>query len=311
VLPISRYYPLEDLDLTEITLGVTVHRVGTSNHNMGTKIIIKARINRGGAASTRTSTPSRSTLPIALPDPDPEEDVVESEDEEGEISESQLDQSQLGDDGERSAGDGLSEVASGEANDIDDGEDAEEGAEEGGPMASRGKGKQRGRGRGLGMGMGSGTGTSTPRGMRGRPRGTGRPRGRGRSSKLGPLTIRLPGRPDEEGHGDKETPDGGKAAAPVEVEEKEEKEAPMGGGKPFRRIQGKVYVIENDEFTTEDDPKGDTKIDIHGNLLGGEVDHVLSCDCPISLNCSPRPAVQSIYFHASKSTSPAPVHACH
>lgn len=43
----------------------------------------------------------------------------------------------------------------------------------------------------------------------------------------------------------------------------------MGGGKPFRVIQGKVYVIEGDEFVTVDDPKGDTKIDKNGNLLGG------------------------------------------
>jgi chromatin structure-remodeling complex protein RSC7 len=43
----------------------------------------------------------------------------------------------------------------------------------------------------------------------------------------------------------------------------------MGGGKPFRVVQGKVYVIEGDEFVTEDDPKGDTKIDKNGNLLGG------------------------------------------
>jgi hypothetical protein len=43
----------------------------------------------------------------------------------------------------------------------------------------------------------------------------------------------------------------------------------MGGGKPFRVIQGKVYVIEGDEFVTEDDPTGDTKIDKNGNLLGG------------------------------------------
>jgi chromatin structure-remodeling complex protein RSC7 len=43
----------------------------------------------------------------------------------------------------------------------------------------------------------------------------------------------------------------------------------MGGGKPFRVVQGKVYVIEGDEFVTEDDAKGDTKIDKNGNLLGG------------------------------------------
>jgi chromatin structure-remodeling complex protein RSC7 len=44
---------------------------------------------------------------------------------------------------------------------------------------------------------------------------------------------------------------------------------PIGGGKPFRRINGKVYVIEGDEFITEEDPKGNTKIDAAGRLLGG------------------------------------------
>jgi chromatin structure-remodeling complex protein RSC7 len=43
----------------------------------------------------------------------------------------------------------------------------------------------------------------------------------------------------------------------------------MGGGKPFSIVQGKVYVIEGDEFVTEDDAKGDTKMDRNGNLLGG------------------------------------------
>jgi chromatin structure-remodeling complex protein RSC7 len=50
----------------------------------------------------------------------------------------------------------------------------------------------------------------------------------------------------------------------------------MGGGKPFRVIQGKVYVIEGDELVTEDDPKGDTKIDKNGNLLGGAFCQFLS-----------------------------------
>ncbi|KAI0657495.1 chromatin remodelling complex Rsc7/Swp82 subunit-domain-containing protein [Cubamyces menziesii] len=43
----------------------------------------------------------------------------------------------------------------------------------------------------------------------------------------------------------------------------------MGGGKPFKRILGKIYIMEGDEYVTDDDPKGDTKIDINGNLLGG------------------------------------------
>ncbi|KAI0316955.1 chromatin remodelling complex Rsc7/Swp82 subunit-domain-containing protein [Amylostereum chailletii] len=43
----------------------------------------------------------------------------------------------------------------------------------------------------------------------------------------------------------------------------------MGGGKPFVTVQGKVYVLDLDELVTEDDPKGDTKIDKNGNLLDG------------------------------------------
>ena len=43
---------------------------------------------------------------------------------------------------------------------------------------------------------------------------------------------------------------------------------PIGGGRPFRKINGKVYVIEGDEFVTEEDPKGNTKIDAAGRLLG-------------------------------------------
>ena len=45
----------------------------------------------------------------------------------------------------------------------------------------------------------------------------------------------------------------------------------MGGGKPFKRIQGKIYVLDGDEYVIEDDPKGETKIDANGNLLGGKL----------------------------------------
>ena len=55
-----------------------------------------------------------------------------------------------------------------------------------------------------------------------------------------------------------------------ELAEGEEMEGDEAGGKPFRTIQGKVYIIDGDEYITDDDPKGDTKIDINGNLLGGE-----------------------------------------
>lgn len=51
-------------------------------------------------------------------------------------------------------------------------------------------------------------------------------------------------------------------------EEGSEGGGPIGGGKPFRRINGKVHVIEGDEFVTEEDPKGNTKIDAAGRLLG-------------------------------------------
>ncbi|KAF8579967.1 hypothetical protein K439DRAFT_1358324 [Ramaria rubella] len=42
----------------------------------------------------------------------------------------------------------------------------------------------------------------------------------------------------------------------------------MGGGKPFRKVGNTVYVLENDELVTEDDPKGDQKIDKDGFLQG-------------------------------------------
>lgn len=45
----------------------------------------------------------------------------------------------------------------------------------------------------------------------------------------------------------------------------------IGGGKPFRKVGGQVYVLENDELVTEDDPKGDQKIDKDGVLQGGEI----------------------------------------
>jgi hypothetical protein len=52
----------------------------------------------------------------------------------------------------------------------------------------------------------------------------------------------------------------------------------MGGGKPFRKIAGQVYVLENDELLTEDDPKGDQKIDKDGVLQGGEVGYSQSAE---------------------------------
>ncbi|KAG6380160.1 chromatin remodelling complex Rsc7/Swp82 subunit-domain-containing protein [Boletus reticuloceps] len=41
------------------------------------------------------------------------------------------------------------------------------------------------------------------------------------------------------------------------------------GGRAWRRVGDKVCYIEGDEFVTEPDDKGDQKMDIDGNLLGG------------------------------------------
>lgn len=127
----------------------------------------------------------------------------------------------------------------------------------------------KGRGRPRGRGRGSATATPT------RARGRGRGRGRGRAKAAGGLTIKLPRRGEEEG----EAEDANAEAEEPESKESEVKEGtpmeaeveegPIGGGKPFRRINGKVYVIDGDEFVTEDDPKGDEKIDKWGTLLGG------------------------------------------
>ncbi|KAF7366713.1 hypothetical protein MSAN_00929400 [Mycena sanguinolenta] len=139
-------------------------------------------------------------------------------------------------------------------------------SEEGGApiVVKRGRGRPRGRGKSQPT-----SGTSTPRG-RGRPRGSRAAkvaRGVGRPiAEGGGLTIHLPRRPKEDEEEEEAAEDAG-----TEGEAVEEKEvvAPLGGGKPFRKIQGKVYVIEGDEFVTDDDPKGDEKIDKWGNLLGG------------------------------------------
>ncbi|KAG6811923.1 hypothetical protein H0H92_005254 [Tricholoma furcatifolium] len=142
---------------------------------------------------------------------------------------------------------------------VDSPADPQTGDEEG--ATSRvGTPKPRGRPRGRGRG-GASTGTTR---ARGRGRGRGRPRGRGG------LTIRLPRRGDEEGDGEEGEGEGGDSEAGDEAEVDDvPKEEPLGGGKPFRKIQGKVYIIDGDEFITDEDPKGNEKIDPSGVLLGG------------------------------------------
>lgn len=53
----------------------------------------------------------------------------------------------------------------------------------------------------------------------------------------------------------------------------------MGGGKPFRKVGGQVYILDNDELVTEDDPKGDQKIDKDGVLQGGEAGCITLLAC--------------------------------
>lgn len=169
----------------------------------------------------------------------------------------------------------------------------------------RPRGRPRGRGRGALVGSERAGRARGARGTRGRGRGRGSRGGAGAGAGgtgtgIGGITIRLPGRgatgtsaggagagagagigtdaagagagagEDEsvgaavaDGGGEDGTPGAEGSGAAAQDEEI------MGGGKPFRVIQGKVYVIEGDELVTEDDPKGDTKIDKNGNLLGG------------------------------------------
>lgn len=167
-------------------------------------------------------------------------------------------------------------------------EDAEQGEVARAAPAKRPRGRPKGSGT-RSSGLGGATPASTPRG---RPtRGRGRPRGRPSRTPgtAGGLTIRLKAPKGEDDSGSEEeyspeaeapTPASAVTAAPTPppqaaVSEPKEsrgtpaKELPMGGGKPFRKIQDKVYVIDGDEFITEDNPKGDEKIDKWGNLLGG------------------------------------------
>ncbi|TIA88429.1 hypothetical protein E3P99_02613 [Wallemia hederae] len=117
---------------------------------------------------------------------------------------------------------------------------------------------KRGRGRPRGRPRGSGRGASTPRGApAGRPRGRGRGRGRAaarnkdRAKGVGRFGNR---RRDEDG-----TEEINFGFIPPE------KPAP----RILRSIGGNDYWYTEDELEIDDDVRGDQKIDIHGNLLGG------------------------------------------
>ncbi|KAF9440928.1 hypothetical protein P691DRAFT_767015 [Macrolepiota fuliginosa MF-IS2] len=87
-------------------------------------------------------------------------------------------------------------------------------------------------------------------------------------------TGKVPKADGEDVSDDEYTPEAEAAPTSAAAAEPEDgtgpgKEASMGGGKPFRKIGNKVHVTDGDEFITEDDPRGDEKIDKWGNLLGG------------------------------------------
>ncbi|PCH37398.1 hypothetical protein WOLCODRAFT_109796 [Wolfiporia cocos MD-104 SS10] len=206
----------------------------------GGKIIIKPRRSRAAVVAPLENED------IAVTDADELLEADDSEIDVGEGASTSVQTPQAYDDDDRT------DAQSQENEDVDmndagsniDYEDAEDP-----PPTKRVRGRPRGRPRT--------SGTSTPRQS---ARGRGRGRGKGKTQPRGSIILKLPklteDKQDEVAEDVRETPEGGE-------------EEVMGGGKPFRRIQGKVYIIEGDEYVTEDDPAGDTKIDVNGNLQGG------------------------------------------
>lgn len=208
------------------------------------KIVIRPR-------NARKSQPSPSLEPE--PEPEASEHSEEGTEQQQEEDVDTVENSEGGEDAQEGS-------QKDDNMDVDEGGDEEDGdaVQESAP-APRGRGRGRGRGRARGY-------VSTGR-PRGRPRGSGRGRGRGRGRGSSVL-LKLPRRgADSDGTGDVDDAEDSQAATPGadDIETSE----PIAGGKPFRRIQGQVYVIEDDEFITDNDPKGDEKIDANGNLLGG------------------------------------------
>ncbi|KAF7440033.1 hypothetical protein PC9H_000374 [Pleurotus ostreatus] len=212
-----------------------------------TKIIIKAR---PAAPETPVASSSKPRIVIPAMGASSRDRESSKSTPETEIPDEDADEGVEGDNEDEEQGDGDDDA------EVKDGEDEQ--MEVDTPVVRRPRGRPRGRGRG------ASTGTPRARG-RGRGRGRGRPRGRPSA-----LTIRLPKRQDEDGDAsgvDSEVLQDDAIDSNVDADDA--KVAPMGGGKPFRKIGDKVYIIEGDEFVTEDDPVGDTKIDKNGRLLGG------------------------------------------
>ncbi|KAL1670292.1 chromatin remodelling complex Rsc7/Swp82 subunit-domain-containing protein [Schizophyllum commune] len=117
-----------------------------------------------------------------------------------------------------------------------------------GPSRLQGSDDGRGRPRGRPRTTGASSTRGTPKPKLGRPPGRGRGRGRGRG-------VVFRAAQDSDAEGDDPLANWGDNA-----------------GTDHARttvINGQVYTIEGDEFVTEDDPAGETKIDKNGVLLGG------------------------------------------
>lgn len=260
------------------------------------KIIIKPRAGKRSNAAARRATSeadSETQLGSVKEENETENDQMDADDEnDHDNSNDDNDPTDQPVDDDSGAGDGNTE-------------------EEAAPAPVR---RSRGRPRGSGP---KSSGTSTPRG---RPRGRGRGRGRGRATVAGAgLTIRLKAPKGEEGdvsddeytpEAEAPTPAAASTAAAEPEEEAPAKEAPMGGGKPFRKVGDKVYVIDGDEFITEDDPKGDEKIDKWGNLLGGMSPLPRTYAQTHKTHLS-RAKIQGVYIRFTKSSPSTTVYAGH
>lgn len=204
----------------------------------GAKIVIRAR---------RRKTPS-----------DQQSETYENEPVVEQPAES-ADEAEAGEEGDGAEGASDAELPEESAKeDQDDGvtnenvnSDVGSGAEEPAPVV-----RGRGRGRPRGSGRAAYAGTGRPRG---RPRGSGR--GRGRPRGRGGVTLRIPRRGSD---GEEEGDDSRAATEDGDFAETSRYRRSAAAGIP------EGMVVEGDAYVTEEDPKGNEKIDINGNLLGGE-----------------------------------------
>lgn len=207
----------------------------------GAKIIIKPRrVKEPSEQPSEADTEPEIDPPVASVDEDGDDDDDDEGGEGAAPTESDVDVADEANKDEDDAGGGAES-------------DAGSGAEEPAPVV-----RGRGRGRPRGSGRGSYVGTGRPRG---RPRGSGR--GRGRPRGRSGVTLRIPRRGADSGGEDGEAGDSRAATDDGDFAETSR----------YRRAGAASVAdgmaIEGDAYVTDDDPKGDEKIDANGNLLGG------------------------------------------